>query len=222
MYLGRGRAGSARLLQTTNCLNSTVKECVAYINSLLQADVKQGSGSQSCICCEKLEKLSPTKPGWTPPSRRAPVFCKRQRKLLHPPLTIPPLPQRWNLVLKGFRVVLSQFLCPGLFPSCAVTSGCQQATTADTDGSPGLWWLPYVTSLLQVCAAFFFFFLCFSFHLSSLSLFGSLKWPEQGGRGECRRGWKGSNMMPINTFQCRARIQAQLEFYLFTEWLLGG
>lgn len=133
-----------------------------------------------------------------------------------------PSPQRWNLVLKGFRVVLSQFLCPGLFPSCAVTSGCQQATTADTDGSPGLWWLPYVTSLLQVCAAFFFFFKCFSFHLSSLSPFGSLKWPEQGGRGECRRGWKGSNMMPINTFQCRARIQAQLEFYLFTEWLLGG
>lgn len=41
MYLGRGGAGSARLLQTTNCLNSTVKECVAYINSLLQADVKQ-------------------------------------------------------------------------------------------------------------------------------------------------------------------------------------
>lgn len=74
-----------------------------------------------------------------------------------------PSPQRWNLVLKGFRVVLSQFLCPGLFPSCAVTSGCQQATTADTDGSPGLWWLPYVTSLLQVSAAFFFFLKMFFF-----------------------------------------------------------
>lgn len=67
---------------------------------------------------------------------------------------IPPLPQCWNLVLKGFRLLLSQFLCPGLFPSCAVTSGCQQATTADTDGSPGLWWLPYVTLLLWVWAFF--------------------------------------------------------------------
>lgn len=51
MYLGDCRAGNARLLQTANCLNSTAKECVAYIYSLLQADVKQGSGCSlnSCI-----------------------------------------------------------------------------------------------------------------------------------------------------------------------------
>lgn len=48
-------AGSTRLLQTTNCLNSTSEECVAYIYSLFQVDMKGGSGewcsfSALCVC----------------------------------------------------------------------------------------------------------------------------------------------------------------------------
>lgn len=90
------------------------------------------------------------------------------------------------------------------------TGGCQQATTADTDGSPDLWWLPYVTLLLQVCASLMFFFPS----LISFFVFCSLKWPEWGWRGECRWGWTGSNSMPINTFRCKVGIQPQLEVYL--------
>lgn len=90
------------------------------------------------------------------------------------------------------------------------TGGCQQATTADTDGSPGLWWLPYVTLLLQVCASSMFFFPS----LISFFVFCSLKRPEWGWSGECRWAWTGSNSMPINTFQCKVGLQPQLEVYL--------
>lgn len=121
---------------------------------------------------QEREKPSPTKPSWTPLICQAPVFCKRQRAFaphnntLHPQYVLP-LPQCFKIFSsEGFGLLLSQFLCLGLFLSCAVTGGCQQATTADTDGSPGLWWLPYVTLLLWAV-----FFKCFSFHHSSLSLF---------------------------------------------------
>lgn len=90
------------------------------------------------------------------------------------------------------------------------TGGCQQATTADTDGSPGLWWLPYVTLVLQVCASSVFFFPS----LISFFVLCSLKRPEWGWRGECRWAWTGSNSMPINTFQCKVGLQPQLEVYL--------
>lgn len=56
------------------------------------------------------------------------------------------------------------------------------------------------------------FFKCFSFRLSCLSLF--CFWPDQRGRGESCRGWRGSIEMPINTFQGKAGIQSQLEVYL--------
>lgn len=55
-------------------------------------------------------------------------------------------------------------------------------------------------ALLSRCV----FFKCFSFHLSSLSLFCSLKPLDQGGRGEHLRRWKRSNLMPINKFSCKA------------------
>lgn len=65
-----------------------------------------------------------SKAEWAPLSCRAPVFWKHQLRFCtspwHPPLTAQPSsPQCWSLVLKGFRLFLSQFFCPGLFPSCA-------------------------------------------------------------------------------------------------------
>lgn len=156
--------------QSTNCFSLIVKECVVYIYSLLQTDVKQGGGSVAVSVMfgvfaagtdvRNLALLNPGEPHW---AARAPVSNKYQQKSLAPhnntikSWTLPPFPpQHWSLVLKGFWLLLSQFhgSSPGLFPSCAVTAGCQQATTADTDGSPGLWWLPYVTSLFWAGAFF--------------------------------------------------------------------
>lgn len=155
-----------------------VKECVVYIYSLLQTDVKQGGGSVAVSVMfgvfaagtdvRNLALLNPGEPHW---AARAPVSNKYQQKSLAPhnntikSWTLPPFPPRhWSLVLKGFWLLLSQFhgSSPGLFPSCAVTAVCQQATTADTDGSPGLWWLPYVTSLFWAGAFFLNVFLSIS------------------------------------------------------------
>lgn len=109
------------------------------------------------ICCrqihEKLSLLNPAEPCGV--ARH--LFSAKASKLLHLTITATPPPD--NEVLSSRNSgSLSQFLCLGLFPSCAVTSGCQQATTADTDGSEGLWWLPYVTLVLQECAFFIEFF----------------------------------------------------------------
>lgn len=146
------------------------------------------------------------------------LFSANASELLH--LTITSSTHKPSLpfpVLKSFPqgiltllITVPWILCPGLFSSCVMTSGCQQAMTAGTDGSPGWWWLPYVTSFFWVGS----FFKCFSFHRSSRSVFCSLKQSEQHGRGDCRWGWRGSDVMPINTFQCRADIQSQLEVYL--------
>ena len=146
MYLGDWRAGNAHLLQTTNCLNSKEKECAAHIQSLLQADVKQGRGAVSVMkrVLVAVRKTWETEPHWTrlnPTELRGTCFLQTSARFCtswkhtSPPPTLKSGPQ---------GIFLSQFLCPGLFPSCAVTVGSQQGTTADTDGSPGLWWLPYV------------------------------------------------------------------------------
>lgn len=106
---------------------------------------------------------------------------------------------------------IPRILSLGLFLYCAATRECQRATTADTDGSSCLWWLPYVTLLL-----WFFFLVLFSFHLSSPSLFWSLKSPELGGRGEHRWGWRGSNLTCVKTFSWKSGHSVQ------AEWLFRG
>ena len=66
-----------------NCLNCMLKECATYTHGLLESDANQGNVLQFCvsgICCkQKREKLSSTKPSWTPLSCWAPVSCKRQQ-----------------------------------------------------------------------------------------------------------------------------------------------
>lgn len=151
-------------------------------------------------------------PGWTPLSCRAPVSRKCfYTTWYQPPLAAHPSPpstlKSWPQGNQTPYIPNPGILCPGLFPSCAVNSGCQQAMAADTDGSSGLWWLPYVTSLLWVCAFRMFFFPS----LISFSVLLFFDRPEQGGRGERCRGWRGSNAMAINTFQRKERIQSQLE-----------
>lgn len=94
------------------------------------------------------------------------------------------------------------------------TRGCQQATTAATDGSPGLRWLPYVASVLCDSAMLFFESLI-SFSLSS----EFTSWLRRR-EPSAVKGWPGSNSVPINTFQREvAGIRSQLEVYLF-RWMI--
>lgn len=155
------RAGSAHLLRTTNCLNCMAEEYVAYIYICYRLMWNKELGVfQSCIgylLQADTWETEPTKPRWTPLSCWAPVFCKRQQAFaphnntLHSQ-PIPPLP---NAEVLSSRDSDSSFQNSSVLDyshPAQVTSGCQQATTADTDGSPGLWWLPYVMLVLQVCA----------------------------------------------------------------------
>lgn len=141
---------------------------------------------QSCMgCLLHAGTWETTKTRLNPTELLGHLFSANANKLLHKHFFSLSSSHCLNLILEGFPLLLSQFHESSLrdySPSCAVTGGCQQATTADTDGSPCLWWLPYVTSLSWVKA-----FLMFSFHLSSLSLFCSLKQLEQGGRRMSQR-----------------------------------
>ncbi len=225
MYLGDCRAGNTRLLQTTNCLNSTAKESVAYIYSLLQADMKQGSGSVAVSVMYRVFVAGRNVRNWAPLNPAEPhwavghLFSANGRELLHltiTPSTRSPSPSSPNAEILSSRDSNSsyrnssvldyshpaQWLVGASRPRLPTQMGVQAC-----DGF-------HMSHRSRELVLFFFFSKCFSFHLSSLSLFCSLKWPEQGGRAECRRGWKGSNVMPINTFQRKAGIQPQLEVYL--------
>lgn len=137
----------------------------------------KGWGCSHHICGVCGRQVNPVSSAEPQLSCWAPVFCKHKHTLsLHNNrYSSPPQDLSWK-----DSYSLSQFLCLGLFPSCAVAGGCQQATTADTDGSPGLWWLPYVTVYLQVCAFFTVFlsvshlFFCFSLENAPLGLRGGV------------------------------------------------
>lgn len=195
--------------QTSNRSSSDRNEmCHLYLH-LWPLDVKQRPGGGVCggQICEEVDPVSPAEPQL---SCRAPVFCKHKPAFLpyNNRHSWPPQDLLWKE-----SYLLSQLLRLGLFPSCAVASGCQQATTADTDGSPGPWWLPYVTVHLQVCAFFTVF-------LSVPHLFFFLFFSWKGPTGTERRCYKGSNVIPINTFQHRVATPAW--GLHFAEWLLKG
>lgn len=190
-----------------------VKECVVYIYSLLQTDVKQGGGSVAVSVMfrvfaagtdvRNLALLNPGEPHW---AVRAPVSNKYQQKSLAPhnntikSWTLPPFPPPDTEVLS----------------SRDSDSSYHNSTDPLLDYSHPAQWLlgasrPRLPTQMgvQACDDFHMshrsfepvrFFKCFSFHLSSLSLFCSLKPLDQGGRGEHLRRWKRSNLMPINTF----------------------
>lgn len=102
-----------------------------------------GCSNHVCLCMWRADMwVSPVSPAEPQRSCLAPVFCKDKQAFSphNNRHSSPPQDLSWKDSYSQ-----SQFLCLGLFPSCAVSGGCQQATTADTDGSPGPWWLPYVT-----------------------------------------------------------------------------
>ena len=171
------------------------------------------------ICCrQEREKLSPTKPRWTPRSCRAPVLCDCQwafaphnNTLYSQPISPPPMLKSSPQGILTPLITIPWFLSPGLFPSRLVGASRPRLPTQMGVQACDGFHMSHRTCGLVL----FLFFLCvFSFHLSSLSLFCSLKWPKQGGRGECRWGWRGSNVMPINTFQREAEIKSQLGVYI--------
>lgn len=127
---------------------------------------------------QKHEKLSPTKPSSTSLSSWTPVFCKHHQasdppnKTLHPqhpncPFHSHPHPPKLKSCpreIPTLLITIPRTLFSGLFPSYAVTSGCQQATTVYTDGSPG----PVMASTCHIALVsrrFFYVFLSIS-HLS--------------------------------------------------------
>lgn len=72
---------------------------------------------------------------------------------------------------------------------------------------------PVMASICHCALAGLWFLYCFSFCLSSLSLFFSWKCPI----GTKRRCHKGSNVIPINRFQHGEGVQSQLEVYILLD-----
>lgn len=152
--------------------------------------------------CEELNPVNPAEPQR---SRRAPASCKRQAETAHLPPFLPSL----RLVLEGFLLLITiplSWIIPALRSGLWVPAGhdCRHRWESR----------PVMASICHCALASVCFLYCFSFRLSSWALFFSWKCPI----GTKRRCYKGSNVIPINTFQHREGPQSQLKVYI----LLNG
>lgn len=112
------RAWSANLLRPTN-----EGTCHLYLHFFFYRLLwnKVLGAYESCTGYLLQDVWEPNKPGWTPLSCRAPVFYKNATSscALHHNTPTPPLPTARVLSSRDSLLILSQLLCPGLFPSCA-------------------------------------------------------------------------------------------------------
>lgn len=209
-YIGDCRAWSANLLQPTN-----EETCHFYLHFFYRLLWNKELGAyESCTGYLLQDMWEPNKPGWTPLSCRAPVFCKSATSscALHHNNPIPPLLTASVLSSRDSLLVLSQLLCPGLFPSCAGDSWVPTGHDCRHRWESG----PAMASICRVgpvrfCDAF----ISFSPYLS-LEFMAWLRRREPS----AVKGWPGSNSVPINTFQREvAGIRSQLEVYLF-RWMI--
>lgn len=188
------RAWSANLLRPTN-----EGTCHFYLLFFFKAAVKcwEHMSRVRGICCRICEsQINPDEPRWAVGHHNTPI---------------PPLPTARVLSSRDSWLILSQLLCPGLFPSCAGDSWVPTGHNCRHRWESG----PAMASICRVgpvrfCDAFI------SFSHFSLEFAAWLRRREPS----AVRGWPGSNSAPINTFQREvAGIRSQLEVYLF-RWMI--
>lgn len=178
------------------------KECATYIYSMLEADVKQGSDSVAVWAVYRVfvagrnvrnwALLNPAEPHWAVGH----LFSANARELLHltitpytriPPPSAPP-PKCWNLFPQGFDSSYHNSMDP---LSWIIPILCSD------------WWVPaghdcrhrweFRPAMASIChIALLSRCSCFSFHLSSLSLFCSRKTTRAG-----RERWAPSRLRKV-------------------------
>lgn len=148
----------------------------------------------------------PSQPSWTPAELLGTCFLQRQVSLFTAQqTTIPRLPETCHgrIHTPNHNSCVLDYSCPAQCPVGA--SRPRPQTQMGVQARDGFH-MSLCTCKCVISLLFFFLSLIFL----SFFLFFSWKCPT----GTERRWYKGSSVIPINTFQHRAGIQSQLEVYL--------
>lgn len=143
---------------------------------------------------KKNEKLNPTKPSRSPKSSWAPVLCKCLLTITSSAHTLSfpsPSPSRDSDSSYHSSTDPLSWIIPILRGDLWVPAGHDRRHRWESR--------PVMASICHIALLSRPFLKCFSSHRSSL--FCSLKQAEREGRGECRRGQRGSDLMPNDTAQ---------------------
>lgn len=179
-------------------------KCVTYIYICGRSMWSKGLGgflSYRCLLRAAMWGTQPSNPSWSPAKLLGTCFLQAQAKtmsFLHSP----------SLVLEAFILLIIMplsWIIPVLLSGRWVPAGhdCRHRWVSR----------PVMASICHCALAGLWFRYCFSFCLSSLSLFFSWKCPI----GTKRWCYKGSNVIPINRFQHGEGVQSQLEVYILLD-----
>lgn len=179
-------------------------KCVTYIYICGRSMWSKGLGgflSYRCLLRAAMWGTQPSNPSWSPAKLLGTCFLQAQAKtmsFLHSP----------SLVLEAFILLIIMplsWIIPVPLSGRWVPAGhdCRHRWVSR----------PVMASICHCALAGLWFRYCFSFCLSSLSLFFSWKCPI----GTKRWCYKGSNVIPINRFQHGEGVQSQLEVYILLD-----
>lgn len=179
-------------------------KCVTYIYICGRSMWSKGLGgvlSYRCLLRVAMWGTQPSNPNWSPAKLLGTCFLQAQAKtmpFLHSP----------SLVLEAFVLLIItplSWIIPVPHSGLWVPAGhdCRHRWVSR----------PVMASICHCALAGLWFLYCFSFCLSSLSMFFSWKCPI----GTKRWCYKGSNVIPINRFQHGEGVQSQLEVYILLD-----